>query len=257
MKVGKAKADNRATWIRVAVLASAVGALEIACRVGWVPATMVIAPSAMVKALIETLQSDDIGAHLQQTLSAVAIAMGLSIVGGFLIGFVLHWVPFLRRAFNPFLAAYYAIPHFAFYPLLIVIFGLGPAPLIVLATLFAMVAMIVATMAGLDRVPRVLLKTARMHRLSLLEEIWRIRLPAAAPHLLSGVKLAVAYSFIGVIAGEFILSTSGIGHEIAYAYDNFDNPRMYALILFVLAIVTCFNMAVYAYERRLARRRGA
>uniref|UniRef100_UPI0019537CE8 hypothetical protein n=1 Tax=Escherichia coli TaxID=562 RepID=UPI0019537CE8 len=89
------------TWIRVAVLASAVGALEIACRVGWVPATMVIAPSAMVKALIETLQSDDIGAHLQQTLSAVAIAMGLSIVGGFLIGFVLHWVPFLRRAFNP------------------------------------------------------------------------------------------------------------------------------------------------------------
>ena len=44
----------------------------------------------------------------------------------------------------------------------------------------------------------------------------------------------MAYSFIGVIAGEFILSTSGIGHEIAFAYDNFDNPRMYGLILFVL-----------------------
>jgi NitT/TauT family transport system permease protein len=66
----------------------------------------------------------------------------------------------------------------------------------------------------------------------------------------------VAYSFIGVIAGEFILSTSGIGHEIAYAYDNFDNPRMYALILFVLAIVTTFNMLVWTWERRLARRRG-
>jgi NitT/TauT family transport system permease protein len=59
-----------------------------------------------------------------------------------------------------------------------------------------------------------------------------------------------------VIAGEFILSTSGIGHEIAYSYDNFDNPRMYALILFVLVIVTTFNMAVYSYERRLMRRRG-
>ena len=59
-----------------------------------------------------------------------------------------------------------------------------------------------------------------------------------------------------MIAGEFILSTSGIGHEIAFAYDNFDNPRMYALILFVLAIVTDFNMTVYAYERRLMRRRG-
>jgi NitT/TauT family transport system permease protein len=239
------------------VLIGTVGALELACRTGAIPATMVIAPSAMVTALIETLQSDDIGMHLQHTLSAVAIAMSAAIVGGFVIGFVLNAVPFLRRAFSPFLAAYYAIPHFAFYPLLIVIFGLGPMPLIVLATLFAMVAMIVATMAGLDRVPRVLLKTARIHRLSLPEEIWRVRLPAAAPHLLSGLKLAVAYSFIGVIAGEFILSTSGIGHEIAYAYDNFDNPRMYALILFVLGIVTAFNMLVFAWERRMLRRRGA
>jgi NitT/TauT family transport system permease protein len=123
--------------------------------------------------------------------------------------------------------------------------------------LFAMVAMIVATLAGLDRVPRVLLKTARVHRLSPFEEMWRIRLPAAAPHLFSGIKLAVAYSFIGVIAGEFILSTMGVGHEIAYAYDNFDNPRMYGLILFVLAVVTIFNMLVYAYERHLAKRRGA
>ncbi len=105
--------------------------------------------------------------------------------------------------------------------------------------------------------PRVLLKTARIHRLSLGEEIWRVRLPAAAPHILSGLKLAVAYSFIGVIAGEFILSTSGIGHEIAFAYDNFDNPRMYALILFVLGIVTLFNMMVFAWERRMLRRRGA
>ncbi len=133
------------------------------------------------------------------------------------------------------------------------IFGLGSLPLIVLATLFAMVAMIVATLAGLDRVPRVLLKTARMHRLSPFEEMWRIRLPAAAPHLFSGIKLAVAYSFIGVIAGEFILSTMGVGHEIAYAYDNFDNPRMYGLILFVLGVVTAFNMLVYAYERHLAK----
>jgi NitT/TauT family transport system permease protein len=49
----------------------------------------------------------------------------------------------------------------------------------------------------------------------------------------------------------------GVGHEIAYAYDNFDNPRMYGLILFVLGVVTVFNMLVYAYERHLAKRRGA
>ena len=58
------------------------------------------------------------------------------------------------------------------------------------------------------------------------------------------------------IAGEFILSTSGLGHEIAFAYDNFDNAKMYGLILFVLCIATAFNLTVFAYERRLARQRG-
>ena len=125
-----------------------------------------------------------------------------------------------------------------------------------LATLFAMVAMIMATLTGLDRIPRVLIKTARMQRLSLPAEIWHIRLPAAAPHLFSGLKLAVTYSFIGVIAGEFILSTSGLGHQIAFAYDNFDNATMYGLILFVLCIAIAFNLLVFAYERRLARQRG-
>jgi NitT/TauT family transport system permease protein len=248
---------SKAAWIRLVILVGAVGLLEIACRAGLVPATMVIAPSRMVAATVDLLASGDLGPHIRQTFTSVGIAIVLSIFGGFVVGFWLHWFAPLRRAVDPFLAAYYAIPHFAFYPLLIVIFGLGSMPLIVLATLFAMVAMIVATMAGLDRVPRVLLKTARMHRLSPFQGMWRIRLPAAAPHLFSGVKLAVSYSFIGVIAGEFILSTVGVGHEIAYAYDNFDNPRMYGLILFVLAVVTAFNMLVYAYERRLARRRSA
>lgn len=247
---------SKAGWIRLVVLVAFFGTVEALCRSGVISPKLVIAPTAMVEAMVNLLRSGEMSDDIRQTLSSVGIAMGLSIAGGFVWGCVLYWLPPLRRAVEPFLAAYYSLPHFAFYPLLIVIFGLGALPLIVLATLFAMVAMIMATLTGLDRIPRVLIKTARMQRLSLPAEIWHIRLPAAAPHLFSGLKLAVTYSFIGVIAGEFILSTSGIGHEIAYAYDNFDNPRMYALILFVLAIVTTFNMLVWTWERRLARRRG-
>lgn len=247
---------TKAGWIRLVVLAAFFGAIEALCRTGVISPKLIIAPSAMVEAMIDMLASGEMNDDIRQTLSSVGIAMGLSIVGGFTLGCVLYWLPPLRRAFDPFLAAYYSLPHFAFYPLLIVIFGLGSAPLIVLATVFAMVAMVMATLTGLDRVPRVLIRTARMQRLPLLSEIWHIRLPAAAPHLFSGLKLAVTYSFIGVIAGEFILSTSGLGHQIAYAYDNFDNRTMYGLILFVLCIAIAFNLLVFAYERRLARQRG-
>ena len=247
---------SKAGWIRLVILAAFFGAIEALCRGGVISPKLVIAPTAMVDAMVNLLGSGEMNDDIRQTLSSVGIAMGLSITVGFALGCVLYWLPPLRRTFDPLLAAYYSLPHFAFYPLLIVIFGLGSAPLIVLATLFAMVAMIMATLSGLDRIPRVLIKTARMQRLSLVSEIVHIRLPAAAPYLFSGLKLAVTYSFIGVIAGEFILSTSGLGHQIAFSYDNFDNAKMYGLILFVLCIAITFNLLVFAYERRLARQRG-
>jgi len=248
---------STAGWIRLLVVALMVGSLEAACRFGALPATAIIAPSEMLRAMIEALTSADIATDIRLTFTAVAIAASLAIAGGFVLGFLIHLSPRLRAALDPLLAAYYAIPHLAFYPLLIVVFGLGIGPLIVLATAFGIVAMIIATLTGLDRVPRVLMRTARVHRLSPLQEMVLVRLPAAMPHLLSGVKLALSYAFIGVIAGEFILSTAGVGHAIAYAYDNFDNRRMYGLIVFVIGFMVVVNTMVLTWERRLAQRRGA
>ena len=70
------------------------------------------------------------------------------------------------------------------------------------------------------------------------------------------LKLALAYSFIGVIAGEFILSGGGLGYSIAYAYNDFDNQTMYALMMFVLIVVTVVNARAHVWEQRLLRRRG-
>ena len=139
---------SKAGWIRLFVLVVFFGAVEVLCRTEVISPKLIIAPSEMVEAMVKMLASGAMNDDIRQTLSSVAIAMSLSIVGGFGLGCVLYWLPPLRRAVDPFLAAYYSLPHFAFYPLLIVIFGLGAAPLIVLATLFAMVAM---TMATLDR----------------------------------------------------------------------------------------------------------
>ena len=247
---------NRALVLRILLIVVMVGGLELACRTGALPQTVIIPPSEMAVSMWEVLTSGEIDADMRQTFTAVAIAVSLAIGGGFLIGFLVHGMPRVRRALDPLLGAYYAIPHVAFYPLLIVVFGLGIGPLVVLATLFGIVAMIIATMTGLDRVPRVLIRTARVHQLSAADEMLRVRLPAAAPHILSGVKLAFSYAFIGVIAGEFILSTAGVGHAIAYAFDNFENRRMYGLILFIIGFVVLVNTAILIWERRMVARRG-
>jgi NitT/TauT family transport system permease protein len=84
----------------------------------------------------------------------------------------------------------------------------------------------------------------------------RIVLPYASPYLFTGVKLAIAYSFIGVIGSEFILSSHGLGHSISYAYHNFDNVTMYSLILFILILVLTINMSLHSWEKLLMQRRG-
>jgi NitT/TauT family transport system permease protein len=136
------------------------------------------------------------------------------------------------------------------------VFGLGDMPQILIAFMLGVVAVIVNTLNGLDRVPQVLLKTARAMRLGPAEAALRLTLPAASPYIVTGVKLAVAYSFIGIIGSEFILSRGGIGYEISFAYNNFENAIMYPLIVLILLASIVFNSVLNRWERTLLARRG-
>ncbi|MBM3556645.1 MAG: ABC transporter permease subunit [Alphaproteobacteria bacterium] len=246
--------SRAATW-RLAVIGGLVLLLEGLTRGGMIAKTTLIPPSVMAVALVDLLGQAKVRAEIAGTLGNVALAALCAILGGFVLGAVLHAVPRLRRAVEPLLATWYAVPFFMFYPLLVVLFGLGDLPVIAVGVAFAIVAMIVNALNGLDRIPRVLGKVARVHRLGRVRRGLLIDLPAAAPQLFTGIKLAVAYSFIGVIASEFIMSGAGLGHAIAFAYNNFDNRTMYGLMLLVLALVTAINMSLHAWEQRELRRR--
>lgn len=242
--------------LRIVVLAALVGLLEWLCRTGVIGSFTMQAPSRMVVDLWRLLGAGTLNAAIAKTLGNAGIACLSAIASGVLAALAIHALPRLRAALDPFFATYYAIPMFAFYPLLIILFGLGSLPSILIGYMLAVVAVIVNTLNGLDRVPRVLLKTARVARLSRAEAARRITLPFALPYVLTGVKFAVAYALIGVIGSEFIMATGGMGYEIAFAYNNFDNAIMYPLILLVLGVSIALNTAIGAWERRVMARRG-
>jgi NitT/TauT family transport system permease protein len=247
---------TRVGLIRIAVIVAAIGTLELACRAGFINHRILIAPSEMASALVTLLASGAINADIERTLGVVAIVIALSIVLGFAAGLAIHALPRLREALDPFFATYYAVPIFIFYPVLIAIFGLSPIPIVLIGVATAIVAMIIATLNGLDRVPRVLAKVARVHRLGRVATAMTLQLPAAAPYLFTGVKLSVSYGFIAVIAAEFILSPAGLGRDISDAYTDFNNRRMYALILFLLIIATVVNAVLHALDMRWTERRA-
>ena len=254
-RVEKSARMKHATLWRAAVVIGMVLALEVLCRSGVVNPFTMIPPSQMALALVDMIRNADwFWPDARYTFQNIIAAILLSIGCGFTLGLMIHALPRLRRVLNPVLLSYYSVPTFVFYPLLIVIFGIGPTSLVVMGAMFGIVAMICATLTGIDRIPRVYGKVARVSRLTPLQSAVRIKLPAATPHLFTGLKLAVAYSVIGVIAGEFIIATAGLGRRLTLAYNEFDNATMYGLILLIFIVVAVINTVLQRWEARIYRR---
>jgi NitT/TauT family transport system permease protein len=247
---------NGIVVLRIAVLAAFIGLLEVLCRTGVIDNFTMPPPSIIIRDLGAILASGELLPPIAKTMRNAATAFAMAVSAGVTAAVVIHASRGLREALDPLFATYYAIPVLAFYPLLIILFGLGDVPQIIIAFMLAVVAVIVNTLNGLDRVPRVLLKSARIAQMGPVETALRVKLPYAAPYVLTGVKLAIAYSLIGIIGSEFIMSKGGMGFEIAFAYSNFDNATMYPLILFTLMVSITANMLLGIWERALLTRRG-
>jgi NitT/TauT family transport system permease protein len=247
---------NRPLLLRILLLLAFTAVLEALCRLGVIDRFTMPPPSRILEDLVRLLVTGKLDAAIAKTLTNCVIAFVLAVAAGTVAGVLIHRSRLLRQVLDPLFATYYAIPVFAFYPLFIIMFGLGDIPQIVIAFMMSVIAMIVNVLNGLDRVPAVLLKTARMSRMSPVETALRMTLPSAAPHLLTGAKLALAYAFIGIIGSEFIMSRGGMGFEIAFAYNNFDNAIMYPLIVLILVISVAVNALLGVWERRILARRG-
>ena len=248
---------KRLVAYRFAVIASAIAVIELLCLTGGIDKITMQPPHLIARDLYRLLVSGRMNGAIMKTLTNTVLALVLALGIGVIAGALLHRKRALRDTLDPLFATYYAVPVFAFYPFFIVVFGLGDLPQILIAFMLGVVAMIVNTLNGLDRVPQVLLKTARIMHMSPIDTALRLTLPAAGPYLLTGAKLAVAYAFIGIIGSEFILSRGGIGYEINFAYSNFDNATMYPLIVLILLASIAINTVLTRWEQTLLARRGA
>lgn len=248
---------SKVALYRSLAVAIPVAALELACRVGWIGRMSLPPPLEMAFGLLGILKSGAMTGEILETFKDVLAAFAAAAVLGVAGGAVIHRLPLVRRVLEPLFSTYYAVPIWGFYPLLLVMFGIGDAAEVLIGFMLAVVAVVTATLSGLDSVPPVLLKTARVYRLGPARTALSVSLPYAAPQVFTGLKLAVAYSAIGVIGAEFIMGQDGLGYEIRFAYDNLDNAVMYPLILLTLLVSVAVNMTLDAWDRTLRARRRA
>lgn len=228
---------------------------EVLVRLRWLDSFTFIPFSKMLQAMGQMMVDrefimNSILPTAGEALTSFVVASLLGVFGGI----VLWRSDFLYHITQPYLMLFYAIPVFAIYPVFISLFGTGPLPVITIGIMFSVVSVIANTAIGFRETRKILIKVGESLNLSFRQMLFNIYIPAAWPYIFTGLKLALAYSIIGVVATEFILSTRGLGHSIAYAYNNFDLNGMYGGILFIITIVLVVNAVLGYFEVALYNR---
>lgn len=170
------------------------------------------------------------------TLLATLIAFVLSGVSGVLAGLLLVELPGVKRLVDPFLTALNSMPRIALAPIFILWFGIELASKVALAFSLGFFIVLMSTFAGIRNVDPVLLRLSRSLGCSPLQQFMKITLPWAVPSVFAGLKLALIYSFLGVVTSEMLASKLGLGQLIMY-YSGL--LRMEAVLGILLVMAVC------------------
>jgi ABC-type nitrate/sulfonate/bicarbonate transport system permease component len=246
-------------WAPATVLVlAALAAWEVAARAGWVEDYLLPAPSEVARALVEDrrLLLEDAWITGQEVL----LGFGLALAAGVAIAVVLHLSAVARRAVYPLVVASQAVPVVVIAPILVIWFGFGMTPKLIVIALICFFPIAVNTLDGLRAVDPAqvkMLRTLGAGRWALLR---RLELPAALPYLFSGAKVAVAVAVIGAVFGELVGSDAGLGHAIQVGMAQLLTARVFAAVVILSAMAIALFGLVTAAERRTvpwARRREA
>jgi len=240
------------TWLRIAILLTLLVIWEAVAASGILLRDVVPSTLTIGKALVELLFQPDLKVsllghdltippfywHLYVTMYEVAIALLIGGSTGLAIGIALGANPFLARAFERYLYYLGPTPKIVFFPVMIMWFGVGPESKIAMGTVSCFFPIVLSAAAGMRQIEGVLIRVGRSFRLNTWQMVSKIYLPAMREPIVNGARLGMGVAMIGTLLAETKLSNKGIGFMIIDAYNSFDMPRMYAvlLVLFVIAI---------------------
>jgi ABC-type nitrate/sulfonate/bicarbonate transport system permease component len=180
-------------------------------------------------------------------LSGLTIGVVLGVVLGTLMGLF----PRLRRDVSPMTEFVRAIPTAALVPLALILFGTGFAMETFLISLAVFFPILVSTTAGVRSVDQVYLEVAQSYGLSFADRLWRVIIPAAAPHILAGCRVAIAFGLAATVIANMVASGSGLGFFIVDAQTSFRLPDMWAGLIMIGLLGYLANGAFVLVEHRL------
>jgi ABC-type nitrate/sulfonate/bicarbonate transport system permease component len=246
---------SAAAWTFYAVFAFASIALW------WVLATAVVAqpfllpaPPEVLDALVALLRSGNTYSALGTTLKEIFAAFAIAAAVGVPIGLVIGWYRLLRVAYDPLLANLYAVPLVVFYPVFSLALGLGSASKIAFSAIYGFFPVAMTTVASTSAIRPTLVLAARSMGARRFKLVRMIVLPSTVTGIVTGLQLAVVLITLGVIAGEFLGGSGGLGYLLATSGQAYRTVELFAYIAITLLLAVFLNGCT-ALLAHVARRR--
>ena len=239
-----------ARWLPpLAIIVALLAVWEVAVRAAKVPDWLLPPPSAVAATLVR--ERDLLLANARVTLAEVLLGFAAAVVAGVLIAVLIDASPAVNRAVYPLVVASQTVPIPAIAPLLLIWFGYGLLPKVLVTALVAFFPIVVSTVDGLrstDPETDALLRSlgaSRRQRFRLL------RMPSALPSFFSGAKIAVAISVIGAVFGELVGAKAGLGYLLTRSIAQFQTERVIAAIV-LLSLIAAGLFGLVSLAERFA-----
>jgi ABC-type nitrate/sulfonate/bicarbonate transport system permease component len=247
------KTRNRSrlsAWVApLALVALLLGAWEAFARLGGVENYLLPAPSEITRSLVEdrSLLAQDAWVTAREVLIGFAAA----IVCGVSIAVALHLSPLVRRAVYPIVVASQAVPVMVIAPILVIWFGFGIAPKVIVIALICFFPVVVNTLDGLQSVEPAQHKMMRTLGASRIDMLRRLELPSSLPFMFSGARVAIAVAVIGAVFGELVGSDAGLGHAIQIGTAELQTARVFAAVALLSVMAIGLFALVAVLEQRM------
>ena len=231
----------RQILVPVAAVALLLVIWEAACDLGFVPSFLLPSPLAVLRALVSDLPL--IAQHSATTLVEAAAGLGIGVMLGAIFALLMDRFETFYLAFDPLMTISQTIPTIAIAPLLVLWFGYGLAPKIVLIVLTTFFPVTVSLVSGLKSVDPDMVDLMLTMGASRWQIFRYVKLPAATDELFSGLRISATYAIVGAVIAEWLGGFSGLGVYMTRVRKSFSYDKMFAAIL-VISVLSLALMHV-------------
>ena len=204
-----------------------------------------------MKMIERPISKTTVAGHVLISLKRVLIALVIAVISGVGIGLVIGWNKKINAVLNPLLTALRPIPPIAWIPLVILWFGVGEFPKILLEFIGSFFPVVLNTATGVSMVDPMYLNVGHIYKANTFQMLRHVVFPAAMPAIMAGIKIALSSGWMVVVAAEMIASKSGLGFLITRGNESYDVALVLVGMILIGIVGAVLSMIFTLAERWL------